>query len=690
MRRHHVHTIAIAGHICADITPGMVVPTPVEPGRLFDVGPLRIGLGGCVANTAGDLTDLGLPVRVHAAVGDDALGVLVAQQLAERPGILGAPDVAAGQSTSYSLVFEPPGSDRTFWHHIGANRAFDGTGVDVAGVDLLHVGYPSLLPGLLADGGAGLVALLGRARDHGVTTSVDLAVVDPQADSGALSWNRILEEMLPVTDVLSPSIDDLTSALGIDEPPSAALVERLADQLIRLGAAVVAISAGAEGLYLRTGPATRLRQGGRVLVGLADRWADVTLRVPPVPVGHPRTTNGAGDASTAGLLFALVAGASPAQACDLATACSAAVIEGGRTTPDSVIAARPDLAALLVDGVATEVPDQPIVLPANQPADRFYRGGDRIARFRDDGPAVPNTPEDWVGSTTSVRGHGPVGLTALADGTLLVDAIQRCPEAWLGAEHVAAYGSDTKLLVKLLDAGQRLPVHAHPDGAFAHRTLGAAHGKAEAWYILSAGTVHLGLRRDLSTGELSRLVAEQDTDALLGAMHTIPVQRGDRVFVPPGVLHAIGAGVLLAEVQEPEDLSILLEWNGFDLDGEADGHLGLGFDVALEAVETRARSAEEVARLVAQGRTEDASTGTCLPVGSERYFRLARLVVEGESVIEAGLAVLIVIDGAVELIGRAGSRTAIRLGSTVLLPASAGAVGVRGSGTLLVARPPRP
>jgi mannose-6-phosphate isomerase len=68
-------------------------------------------------------------------------------------------------------------------------------------------------------------------------------------------------------------------------------------------------------------------------------------------------------------------------------------------------------------------------------------------------------------------------------------------------------------------------------------------------------------------------------------------------YVPPGVLHAVGEGVLV-ELQEPEDLSILLEWRGFELDGERDGHLGLGFDLAPEAVECRSRSSEEIRQLV--------------------------------------------------------------------------------------------
>jgi mannose-6-phosphate isomerase len=327
----------------------------------------------------------------------------------------------------------------------------------------------------------------------------------------------------------------------------------------------------------------------------------------------------------------------------------------------------------------------PIVLPANQPLARFYRGGARIARFRGITSSEDRVPEDWIASTTSVRGEDSVGQTILPDGRLLADAISADPVWWLGPDHVAAFGADSKLLLKLLDAGERLPVHAHPSGDFARAHLGTAHGKAEAWYILSPGEVHLALNTDLEAAHLRELVVQQDADTLLGAMHRISVGRGDRVFVPPGVLHAIGAGVFLAEVQEPEDLSILLEWRGFAIDGSAQGHLGLGFDRALEAVERRARSAEAVGRLVR--RAGDGTTG--LGREAEVYFRLGEKVIDGSGGIDAGFVILICLEGAVRIEGSTGS-TALRAGSTVLLPAASDARRVTGGGIVLGARPPRP
>ncbi|HEV7184930.1 MAG TPA: carbohydrate kinase, partial [Leifsonia sp.] len=116
-------------------------------------------------------------------------------------------------------------------------------------------------------------------------------------------------------------------------------------------------------------------------------------------------------------------------------------------------------------------PLRPLILSTNRPAARFYAGGAQIDAFRSLPAGDDHTPEDWVASTTPVRGQAPAGLSILPDGTLLLDAVIQDPEGWLGADHVARWGPDAMILVKLLDAGQRLPVHAHPDDAFAAAEL---------------------------------------------------------------------------------------------------------------------------------------------------------------------------------------------------------------------------
>jgi sugar/nucleoside kinase (ribokinase family) len=340
-----VPRIAVAGHVCVDLAPALATSVGIEPGLLREVGALAMSVGGTVANTGLDLAALGADVALFATVGDDDLGRLVATRLGESLGVRVDLEVSRTAATSYSLVFQPPDADRGFLHHVGANAEFDGSSVDLDGIELLHVGYPSLLPALVSRGAAPLHELLVAARVLGVTTSLDLAVVDPASGSG-YDWGQILRSVAADTDVLSPSIDDLTSALGVDEPFSLDLVDRLARQFIDWGVAVVAISAGVHGQVIRTSTAARFREAGGALASRAESWADRSLRVPPLWSGDLVSTNGAGDASSAGLIYGITAGASLEQSCDLAAASAAAVIAGRTLSPSTVVALSPGLARL--------------------------------------------------------------------------------------------------------------------------------------------------------------------------------------------------------------------------------------------------------------------------------------------------------------------------------------------------------
>lgn len=322
-------------------------------------------------------------------------------------------------------------------------------------------------------------------------------------------------------------------------------------------------------------------------------------------------------------------------------------------------------------------------LAANQPADRFYAGGEQIRRFRGSGATAPHVPEDWVASTTPLFGETRLGLTALPDGTLLRDAVAGDPVRWLGPAHAARWGGDTALLVKLLDAGERLPVHAHPDRAFARDHLGLRHGKTEAWVALEAADVRLGFRRDVPLDELAAWVGDQDVPAMLDAMHVLRLERGDAVLVPAGLPHAIGAGALVVELQEPTDLSILMEWTGFAIDGARDGHVGVGFDTALRAVTRRAWSGAEIEAL--RG-AHGGRTGDLLPAASE-FFRVERWRDAGAW--DAGFGVVVVTAGSGELRPRVGTPVAVRAGQTWLVDHSAGEVELAGDGIELIrCRPP--
>jgi mannose-6-phosphate isomerase len=321
----------------------------------------------------------------------------------------------------------------------------------------------------------------------------------------------------------------------------------------------------------------------------------------------------------------------------------------------------------------------PVALGPNQPP-TFYRGSGRLAAFR--GLDLEPRPEDWIASTTTRYGQASSGLSVLPDGSALADAIAADPLAWLGASHVARHGADPALLVKLLDAGQRLPVHVHPDRPFALAHLASPYGKTEAWIVLDAApgaAVHLGFSRDVAADELAAWVSAQDVAVLLGATNRVPVQAGDAILCPAGLPHAIDADVLLVELQEPTDFSVLLEWDGFPL-GPDDATLGLPLEQALACVDGRACPPTRLAEL--RGR---AANGSLLPAEAGQFFTAEQV---SGGVLSVGFAVLVVIEGSGALSGEWGTLPVSR-GSTVLVPFDAGPCHIAGDLSAICCRPAR-
>ena len=333
---------------------------------------------------------------------------------------------------------------------------------------------------------------------------------------------------------------------------------------------------------------------------------------------------------------------------------------------------------------------RPIVLEPNG-VPRFYRGGREIARLRGTEAAGERVPEDWVGSTTTVFGDHELGLSRLPDGRLLRAAAAADPVAFFGPDHAARHGGDPALLVKLLDAGQRLPVHVHPDDAFAREALRSPYGKTEAWIVVATtkpgAGVAAGFRDDVAPETLARWVREQDHAALLGALNPLAVAPGDAIFVPAGTPHAIGDGVLIVELQQPTDLSVLLEWEGFGIEDDREATLGLGWDVALGCVDARARDPATLRRPRDGG---DGSVTGLLPPAADRFFRAERVAPAPIAELERGFAILVVTDGAGALLHEHGEPLAVRRGDTVLVPWAAGRCHVEGELVALACRPPEP
>ena len=311
---------------------------------------------------------------------------------------------------------------------------------------------------------------------------------------------------------------------------------------------------------------------------------------------------------------------------------------------------------------------------------RFYRGGLLLDTFRGAAsPADTDRPEDWVGSST--RAWTPPGAPASEEGLSeaevdgdrrrVIDVLATDPVAIGGIELTGA-APTTGILVKLLDAGNRLPVHAHPSRAFARRRLASAYGKAEAWIVLATReipgepppAVRLGFARDVGRDELRRWIDDERNDELLGAMVERRTAPGDVWFVPPGTPHAIGAGVFILEVQEPTDFSIVLETRGFPID-RADASLGLGWDVAIEAIDRRGLDESAVSTL--RSTLEHG-----LPDAAAEFFTARRLLVGDRAGLDLPPRwVVVVVTAGSGVMRTPAGELQVRSGDTVGVPAAA-------------------
>lgn len=317
----------------------------------------------------------------------------------------------------------------------------------------------------------------------------------------------------------------------------------------------------------------------------------------------------------------------------------------------------------------------------------FYAGGEKLAAFRGI-PAVACHPEEWLGSTTARWGGSRESLTVLPSGRVLAEEMQERPEFWLGSFHLRRHGADPGLLVKLLDVGQRLPVHAHPSPDFATWHLRSNHGKNEAWVVLDAepgAAVYLGLREAVSKRYLCDAITRGDTD-LIAQLNRLEVRPGDSLFVPAGTLHSIDPGVFVLELQEPTDLSLLLEWRETGLSREQ-ALLRLEPKLAVEALRADALGFDH---LLALWRRDEGGPGEgafeLLPEAAQGHFH-AQHVFPGEGVeLPAGFAVAVVTEGRGGL--RIGASSLdLSAGDALLLPWAAGGVKAEGEMRMILCRP---
>lgn len=152
----------------------------------------------------------------------------------------------------------------------------------------------------------------------------------------------------------------------------------------------------------------------------------------------------------------------------------------------------------------------------------------------------------------------------VSEGFLKGNTIEEVLETYLGdlvGDGVYdRYRNQFPLLVKLLDIKDRLSVQVHPDDATAMQRYDS-YGKKECWYVLEAGedaVIYLGFRKDVTAGELYEACKQGTADRLLNVFHP---KKGECYIINPGTVHAAGGGLVIAEIQEPSDVTLrLYDW----------------------------------------------------------------------------------------------------------------------------------
>ncbi len=213
---------------------------------------------------------------------------------------------------------------------------------------------------------------------------------------------------------------------------------------------------------------------------------------------------------------------------------------------------------------------------------RTYSGGKLLDKFLNKSVCQDGfCPEYWISSFTEAKNREYIkneGITKIEGGKLITDE-----EVDFGKGR-SEYG----VLIKLLDAGERLGIQVHPTKEYAKKYFNNSYGKTECWHILDTrdenACIYLGFKENVTPEYWRELFEKQDIEEMLNSMHCYKVMKGDTILVTGGTPHAIGAGCFLLEIQEPSDYTMRAET--VTVAGERltplQIHYGVGVDAMLE------------------------------------------------------------------------------------------------------------
>ncbi len=316
-----------------------------------------------------------------------------------------------------------------------------------------------------------------------------------------------------------------------------------------------------------------------------------------------------------------------------------------------------------------------------KPAGKDYLwGGNRLNDDFSKGIDMEPLAETWECST-----H-PDGLSLVASGEHMgktLDEVLKTHPEYLGS-HPGKEG-ELPILIKFIDAKENLSVQVHPDDAYAREKENGSRGKSEAWYILDASKdaeIIYGFTHDISEEGL-RSSMEQGTVGKY--LQRVRVRKDDVYYIEAGTVHAIGAGILLAEIQESSNLTYrMYDYDRVDKYGK---RRPLHIDKALEVVNRKSSAHPRQPMRVLKYRRGCASELLCRC----RYFQVERQLVNTERCREmadfqAGsnsFQVLLCTSGCGVLFGGPGEAINFFKGDCIFIPADSIPLKIHGRAQLL-------
>lgn len=207
-------------------------------------------------------------------------------------------------------------------------------------------------------------------------------------------------------------------------------------------------------------------------------------------------------------------------------------------------------------------------------------GGNKLNQILPEDARIENLGEIWCLSGV------PENVSLVENGNLkgkdLNEIIEIYQEKLLGKKTWGKFGKDFPLLIKFIDAAEQLSVQVHPNDEQAKR-LHNSFGKSEMWYIMDAekdAELIIGFENGITKENYSQHLKNETLEEIL---HKIPVTKGDAVYIPAGRVHAIGKGIVLAEIQQTSDVTYrIYDYNRIDKNGQK---RELHTDLALEAID---------------------------------------------------------------------------------------------------------